>query len=360
MRTFCVVDQLPGQGRVTQQRADLAGEGGTVGGRGQQAVVAVLQDIGNPADAEGHHRHPGLHRFEQNHGRAFGARADHQRIELSPPGAHVGLVARQRDTRLQSRFVYARLQAFALRPVAEHHRVQLRVLLTQRDQRIEKQVRAFFATQAPDVTSQPALTLATVRQQVVGRRQAIGDHLQFVRAHIGLTVQRGNAFGDTHHPVHRGRAAQLQAQPGVELLLATARGEAVLGDHQWQAQQRGADPAEQQALEVVRIDQWPLVPSLAQMPQQRDQACTAEAIDTGLAKSRDQFWRRIEKQHLVLPRRRQAMIQQHPLGPIEAAAAEQMNDRQVVGGAERRVQLRTQCTRAGTLQLLCGLFGRVL
>ena len=154
-------------------------------------------------------------------------------------------------------------------------------------------------------------------------------------------MQHGDTFGDADHPVHRGRAAQLQAQPGVELLLATARGEAVLGDHQRQAQQRGADPAEQQSLEVVRIEQRFVATALTQVPQQLAQALNSAAVDPSLAKSRDQLRRCVEEQHLVLPRRRQAMIQQHPLGPIEAAAAEQMNDRQGAGGGQR-VQLRTQ------------------
>jgi len=97
--------------------------------------------------------------------------------------------------------------------------------------------------------------------------------------------------------------------------------------------------------------------ALAQMPQQCPEAGAALAINTGCAKPCNQFWRRIEEQHLVLPRRRQAMVQQHPLSPIEAAAAEQMNDWQGAGRAERRVQLRTQCMKLGTVQFLYGLSG---
>ncbi|MNP53949.1 hypothetical protein D3C76_1484690 [compost metagenome] len=106
------------------------------------------------------------------------------------------------------------------------------------------------------------------------------------------------------------------------------------------------------------VDQGALVPALAQVLQQLGPTGAMTTIDPGLAKTRDQGrWRR-QEQHLVLAGRRQAMIEQHPLGPVEAAAVEQMNDRQgaaVAGRAERRVQFRTQWTRLGRLQLRCGL-----
>ncbi|MNK98160.1 hypothetical protein D3C87_1185140 [compost metagenome] len=276
---------------------------------------------------------------------------------MPPPQAHVGLVTGQGDALLQTGFNDARQQAVPFRAVAEHHGVQLRVLLTQRNQRIEKQVGAFFTAQAPDVSGQPALTLCVLRLQVVGRRQAVGDHLQLLRPHTGLAVQHGNAFGDADHAIDRRGAAQLQAQPGVELLLATARRETVLRDYQRQAQQGCADPAEQQALEIVRIDQRPLGPPLAQMRQQRPQPRATATVDPGLAKPREQLVRCIEKQHLMLPRRRQAVVEQHALGPIEATTAEQMNDRQGWLAVQGRVQLRTQWTKLGTLQFRCGLLG---
>src|SRR4051812_47547170 len=93
------------------------------------------------------------------------------------------------------------------------------------------------------------------------------------------------------------------------------------------------------------------------MPEQFPQPGTAATVHPGLAKARDQCWRRVEEQHLMLPRRRQTMIQQHALGPIEAAAAEQMNDRQRGSRGGCGAQLRTQCRKLGTVQFLCGLLG---
>src|SRR5437868_7431906 len=65
---------------------------------------------------------PILHGFEQYHRRALGARADHQRVELPPPWAHVGLIARQRDalldrksTRLNSSHVSISYAVFCLK-----------------------------------------------------------------------------------------------------------------------------------------------------------------------------------------------------------------------------------------------------
>ena len=336
-----VVAQLRRQLRFGQQGVELAGEGGGVRRRGEQAVVAVLQDIGNAADRERHHRHAGLHRFEQNHRRALGARADHQRIELLPPALHRRLVTRQANPLLQTGSIDARLQGLAFRAVTEHHRVQLRMLMTQRDQRIKEQIRTFLAAQPTDVTGQPALPIC----HRLHRRccwQTVGNHLQLLRPDVGLQMQRGDALCHADHPFHRRRAAQLQAQPGVELLFAAARREAVLGDHQRQAQQRGADPAEQQPFEVVGVEQRLVAPALTQVPQQLAQPGTTTGVHPSLTKARDQFRRCVEEQHLVLPRRGQAMIQQHPLGPVEAAAAEQMNDRQGDDWGGHRVQLRTQ------------------
>jgi hypothetical protein len=47
------------------------------------------------------------------------------------------------------------------------------------------------------------------------------------------------------------------------------------------------------------------------------------------------------------------MVEQHPLSPVEAATAQQMDDWQRRG--ERRVQLRTQCMKLGTNQFGCAM-----
>ncbi|MNG89901.1 hypothetical protein D3C79_487820 [compost metagenome] len=242
------------------------------------------------------------------------------------------------------------MQRVALRAVAEHHRIELRVALAQRDQGIEKQVRAFFTAQSPDITGQPAAIAMIARGQGVGLGQAVGDHLQLGFGNPGLAMDALDALGHADHPFDGGGAAQLQADPGVQALFAAGGGKTMLGGDHRQAPQPGAQPAEQQALEVVAVDQRLLIVTLAQYAEQLAHPVAGLAGHAGGAKTRHQLLRGPEKQHLVLPRGGLAVVQQHPLGAVETTTAEQVQDRPWRG--QGCVQLRTQCTSRGSDQPL--------
>ncbi|MCY1185318.1 hypothetical protein D9M73_260840 [compost metagenome] len=85
-----------------------------------------------------------------------------------------------------------------------------------------------------------------------------------------------------------------------------------------------------------------LAAAAAQVAQGLPGTGAAEAIDPGLGKALEQRLWGIEEYHLMLPWRCQAVVQQHPLCPIETATADQMNDRQW-GGLVLAFQLRTRC-----------------
>ncbi|MNH12585.1 hypothetical protein D3C81_406690 [compost metagenome] len=251
---------------------------------------------------------------------------------------------------IQPGSIDACLQHSPFRAIAEHHRVQLRMALAQGDQAIEKQVRSFLLAQTSDVTGQPAFVAMAARRQGGGLRQAIGDHLQLVLGDTCLAVDALDALGHADHFVDGPGAAQLQTQPGVQALFAIARGKAMLGGDHRQAPQRRAQPAKYQPFEVVTVDQRLRISALAQLSQHLAQAGAAAAGHASGAKTRHQFLRGTEEQHQVLSRGSLAVVQQHPLGTVEATAAEQVDDRPLQG--QGCVQLRTQCTSRGSDQPL--------
>ena len=146
-------------------------------------------------------------------------------------------------------------------------------------------------------------------------------------------MQASQGAGHADDPGNRPAAGNGQGDAGIEALLATARGKAVLGEQQRQAQVAGSQPGEHLGLEVVGVEHHR---TAAQEAQQSDQPWAVGAADTRRTKTGQQVGRCLEENHLVAAGNMQAMIQQHALGAIETAAMDEVHH-------EGSIQCHRQC-----------------
>src|SRR5690606_6280651 len=145
--------------------------------------------------------------------------------------------------------------------------------------------------------------------------------MQLVPGHAGLLMQAGNAFGDTRYGAHLGCAAELQTEPGIQALLAVAWRETMLcGDHR-HAKAQGRQPAQDEPLETMPIDQQRTFSRLKKPPQAASVRAAVQ-LHAGVKESVGKTLRAIQQEHLMVAGRVLAMIKQHSFQSVEAAAAE--------------------------------------